>query len=99
MRAVVTSKRPCKLERGELRRVPQDRALRGIVGYHVCCPRCGFVTAVLHGDGGLVISESANEEVSFSTSARCVYCSVLIHLSLGQFTLEEDDRVRHVAYR
>lgn len=99
MRAVVTSKRPCKLERGELRRVPQDRALRGIVGYHVCCPRCGFVTAVLNGDGGLVISESANEEVSFSSQARCVYCSVLIRLDGSEFTLEEDDRVRNVSYR
>ncbi len=99
MRALVSSKRPCKLERGELRRVPQDRSLRGVVGYHVCCPRCGFVTAVLNGDGGLVITESANEEVSFSAPARCVYCSVLIHLVSGQFNLEEDDRVRNVSYR
>lgn len=99
MRAVVTSKRPCKMERGELRRVPQDRALRGIVGYHVCCPRCGFVTAVLNGDGGLVVTESPCEEVSFSKPARCVYCSVLIHLAAGQFNLEEDERVRNVSYR
>lgn len=97
MKAVVSSKRPCRLERGEIRRVPQDRALRGIVGYHLCCPRCGFVTAVLNGDGGLVITEFANEEVSFSKPARCVYCNVLIHLAAGELTLEEDDRVRHVS--
>ena len=99
MRAVVTSKRPCHLARGEVRRVPQDRRYRGIVGYHVCCPRCGFVTAVLNGTGGLVISESSQEEVSFSQVARCVYCNVLIQLVNGELTLEEDDRVRDVAYR
>jgi hypothetical protein len=43
MKAVVSSKRPCVLVRGEMRRVPQDRSYKGIVGYHVCCPRCGFV--------------------------------------------------------
>lgn len=99
MKAVVTSKRPCVLGRGELRRVPQDRSFRGIVGYHVCCPRCGFVTAVLNGTGGLIISESPDEVVTFSQPARCVYCSVLIYLERGELRLEEDDHVRAVAYR
>ncbi len=99
MRATVTSKRPCNLARGEMRRVPQDHRYRGIVGYHVCCPKCGFVTAVLNGVGGLTISESANEAVTFSAPTRCVYCNVWLHLAGGELTLEEDEHVRHVAYR
>jgi hypothetical protein len=94
-----TDKRPCKLERGELRRVPQDR--RGlIVGYHVCCPRCGFVTVALNGHAGLVITESEDgERVTFSEPLRCLYCAVLIALSDGEAQLEEDERVRRVQYR
>lgn len=99
MKALVTSKRPCLLARGEMRRVPQDRSYRGIVGYHVCCPRCGFVTAVLNGAGGLAVTESLDEAVSFSQPARCVFCNVLVHLADGELTLEEDDRVRDVTYR
>ena len=58
-----TSKPPCKLERGELRRVSQDRRF-GLVGYHVCCPRCGFVTVALNGNDGLVITESEEDRKS-----------------------------------
>jgi hypothetical protein len=98
MRAVVTDKRPCRLGRGEIRRVPQDRTYRGLVGYHVGCPRCGFVTAVLHGNDGLHITE-AGEAVSFSSPARCVFCAVLLRLVDGELTTEEDADVRHVRYR
>lgn len=82
-----------------MRRVPQDRRYRGIVGYHLCCPRCGFVTAVLQGNAGMNITESREEAVSFSQPARCVYCCVLIHLSENELTIEEDERVRNVTYR
>ena len=99
MRMRPTSKRPCKLERGELRRVSQDRR-RLLVGYHVCCPRCGFVTVALNGHDGLAITESEDgSEVTFSKPLRCLYCAVLIHLKDGLATLEEDDRVRGVRYR
>ena len=65
-----TDKRYCKLERGELRRVPQDRRSL-IVGYHVCCPQCGFVTVALNGHAGLVITESEDgERVSLSDPIR-----------------------------
>ena len=94
-----TSKRPCHLQRREMRRVPQDHG-RGLVGYHVCCPRCGFVTVALDGHDGLVISEDdAGDRVTFSRALRCVYCAVLIHLHGGEAQLEEDDRVRRVRYR
>lgn len=99
MRAVVTDKRPCRLGRGELRRVPQDRSYRGIVGYHVGCPRCGFVTAVLHGVDGLRIDEAIDGTVSFSCPTRCVFCGVLLRLTDGDLTLEEDAHVRNVRYR
>lgn len=99
MKAVVTDKRPCRLGRGELRRVPQDRSYRGIVGYHVGCPRCGFVTAVLHGVEGLRISESGEGAVSFSSPARCVFCGALLRLTDGELTVEEDEHARNVQYR
>lgn len=99
MRAVVTDKRPCRLARGEIRRVPQDRSYRGIVGYHVGCPRCGFVTAVLNGVAGLVISEGDAREVSFSAPARCVFCNAVLRLVAGELTFEEGPDVRHVSYR
>ena len=99
MRMRPSGKRPCKLERGEMRRVSQDRR-RVFVGYHVCCPRCGFVTIALNGDDGLAIGESDDgERVTFSRPLRCLYCAVLIHLRDGDAELEEDDRVRHVRYR
>ena len=65
MRLHVTDRRPCRLERGDLRRVPQNLQ-SGIVGYHVCCPRCGFVTVALNGNDGLTITEAEG----FSSSRR-----------------------------
>jgi hypothetical protein len=99
MKAVVSSKRPCVLIRGEMRRVPQDRSYKGIVGYHVCCPRCGFVTAVLNGVHGLMITEPSETAVSFSQSFRCVYCNATIFVADGEITFEEDEHVRSVCYR
>jgi len=96
MKAVVTDKRPCKLGRGEMRRVPQDRSFRGLVGYHVGCPRCGFVTIALQGNEGLLISESALGEVTFSLPVRCVLCSVLLGLRAGELEWEEDAQSRPV---
>ena len=94
-----TNARPCELERGDLRRVPQDTN-HPVIGFHVCCPRCGFVTIALDGYGGLEIAESEDQRlVTFSTPVRCAFCGVLIHLREGAATLEEDDRVRNVRYR
>jgi hypothetical protein len=99
MKAVVTDKRPCKLGRGEMRRVPQDRSFQGLVGYHVGCPRCGFVTIALQGDEGLEISEGAGGKVSFSRPVRCVLCSVLLRLQAGELDCEEDAQSRPVKTR
>ena len=99
MRLRPSSKRPCHLERGEMRRVSQDRRF-GLVGYHVCCPQCGFVTVALDGNNGLVITEDqSGDRVTFSQPVRCVYCAVLVHLRDGEGEIEEDDRVRRVRYR
>ncbi|PIE16885.1 MAG: hypothetical protein CSA65_09880 [Proteobacteria bacterium] len=94
-----TSKGPCKLERGEMRRVSQDRRF-GLVGYHVCCPRCGYVTVALNGRDEMVITEEpATGAVTFSVPQRCVFCQVLIHVRDGLGRLEEDEHVRDVRYR
>lgn len=99
MKVVPSSKRPCWLERGEVRRVPQERT-RLLVGYHVCCPRCGFVTPALEGDAGLDITEgAAPDDLTFSRAVRCTFCRVLLHLHHGQLRLEEDADVRNVRYR
>ncbi|GAB4216812.1 MAG: hypothetical protein OHK0013_43720 [Sandaracinaceae bacterium] len=99
MRVVASTKRPCRLERGEVRRVPQDRDGL-LVGYHVCCPRCGFITAALEGDAGLDITEgAAPDDLTFSRALRCTFCRVLLHLHHGQLRLEEDADVRNVRYR
>ena len=92
MRAVVTDKRPCKLGPGEMRRVPQDRSFRGLVGYHLGCPRCGFVTIALQGEGGLRIFEGDGLQVDFSQAVRCVFCCVWV-------SLREDEATRVVQYR
>lgn len=99
MKAVLTDKRPCKLGRGEMRRVPQDRRFRGLVGYHLGCPRCGFVTIALQGDEGLLITEESEDAVTFSKDVRCVFCCVLLGLHEGALRLTEDDRIRNVTRR
>ena len=94
-----SDKRPCGLERGEVRRVPQDRG-KFVVAYHVCCPRCGFVTLAVHGSKGLDLREGATpEDLTLSQPLRCVYCEVLIHIVGGELRLEEDARVRPIRYR
>ena len=98
MRAQVTNRAPCKLTKGELRRIPQNPRSWPI-GYHVGCPRCGFVTMAVSGREGLEIGESADGRVSFSKPVRCAYCQVLIHLNRCELTLEEDEHVRQVRCR
>lgn len=99
MKVAPSSKRPCRLERGEVRRVPQDGG-RQVIGYHVCCPRCGFVTAALQGDDGLDISEAPPPaDLTFSQPLRCTFCRVLLHVNGGEFRFEEDAHVRNVRYR
>ena len=99
MRLMVTTHPPCRLRRNELRRVPQN--LRSnVVGYYVCCPRCGFVTMAFNGKDGFRITEDETRSiVTFSHPVRCTYCSVLIHLQKGEAELEEDAHVRNVQYQ
>ncbi len=99
MKLVVSTSRPCRLARGEVRRVPQ-RPATGLVGYHLCCPRCGFVNAALVGDAGLTIAEgSAEDDLTFSRALRCTYCRVIVRVHAGELALEEDCDVRNVRYR
>ena len=91
MRLQVTSRRPCELERGQARRVSQNP--RGVlVGYHVCCPRCGYVTVALHGSDGLTITESDDRtEVTLSEPLRCLFCKVRIAITAGELQLIEEE--------
>ena len=98
MKAQVTNSAPCKLSKGELRRIPKNPRSWPI-GYHVGCPRCGFVTMAVVGKDGLEIDESVDGRVTFSKPLRCAYCQVLIHLNRCELTLEEDENVRQVRYR
>ena len=51
-----TDEPPCCMSRGQLRRVPRRRS-QPVLGYHLCCPLCGFVTLVLEGHGVVVAGE------------------------------------------
>ena len=85
----VVAKRPCRLDRGELRRVSQDRR-QLLIAYHLCCPRCGFVNAVFHQHQGQLITEHEDgERVSFSAPVRCVFCNVTLHVTDSVAELEE----------
>ena len=96
MKLVPSSKRSCHLARGEVRRVPQN-PMSFLIAYHVCCPRCGFVTPAFEGHDGLRISEGVpRDDLSFSHPLRCTYCRVLMHASHGEFRLEEDADVRSI---
>lgn len=99
MKFQVTSRRPCELERGQARRVPQNPSA-GLVGYHLCCPRCGFITVALHGADDLVISENDDRtELTLSRPVRCLFCKVRIGVAAGDVALMEDEHVRDVRYR
>ena len=82
------------MQRGDLRRVPQNPAL-GLVGYHVACPRCGFVTPAVVGDRALSIEEDAGG-VSFSRPVACVMCLVDIRIEHTSCVLHEGPGVRAV---
>ena len=97
MKMTVTDRRPCRMRRGDLRRVPQERRCR-VVGYHVGCPRCAFVTPVIDGQDGVRITEDG-ELVSFSAPVVCVMCLVRIALERGEASLEEGPDVRPVHRR
>ncbi|WP_223643801.1 hypothetical protein [Corallococcus sp. EGB] len=99
MKLVPSSKRPCRLERGEVRRVPQDRT-NLLVGHHVCCPRCAFNTPALAGHDDVNIAEGDEpDDFTFSKALRCTFCRVLMHVRHGELRLEEDADVRHISFR
>jgi hypothetical protein len=101
MKLRLSTRRPCELTPADARRVPQ-RYTASLVGYYVCCPRCGFVTIALDRVDGLAITEQAMDgdlALTFSCPVRCTYCAVLIGIGANTVTLQEDDRVRPIRYR
>lgn len=94
-----STKRACRLQRGEIRRIWQDRT-NLLVGYHVCCPRCGFNTPALAGNDGLDIDEGgAPDDLTSSKMLRCTFPRVLVHVAHGELRLEEVADVRHLCLR
>ena len=99
MKARVVDRAPCELEPGELRRVPQNPRDR-VVGYHVCCPTCGFVSVAVAGDEGLAFTEGEEPDgLSFSQPVECLYCEALVRIDLGEMTLEEGRDVHRQSAR
>ena len=99
MRVKIVDRAPCELEPGELRRVPQNLRVR-VVGYHVCCPGCGFVTMAVDGDEGLAITEGEGpDDLSFSRPVECLYCEVLVRLDHGEIDTREGGDVRRLSAR
>ena len=97
MKASFSSKIPCKLDKGEIRRVPQAPS-SWVIAIHVCCPKCGYLTLAVNERDEMKITQQ-NDNVTFSRPLRCIYCQVLIHLKNGHFSLVSDDRTRHVQYK
>jgi hypothetical protein len=96
VRLVVTADRPCCMQRGTLRRVPQNPTQR-VIGYSVCCPRCAFVTFALQGFEGQKITEIDSDigtRVSFAQPLHCLYCGVRVHVIHNEATLEEPPGVQ-----
>jgi hypothetical protein len=73
MKVTHTTHAPCCMSKGEVRRVPQDPRA-GLLGYHVGCPSCGYVTLLLHGRLGLGLLESPSGSVSTSKPFACLFC-------------------------
>ena len=93
MKARVVDRAPCELEPGELCRVPREPRGR-VVGYHVCCPACSFVTLAVNGDEGLAITEGDGaNSLSFSQPAECLYCEAQVRVDHGEMSLVEDGDV------
>ena len=96
MRAQIVNRAPCELEPGELRRVPQNLRIR-VVGYHVCCPGCGFVTMAVDGSDGLAIIEGEGPaSLSFSQPVECLYCEALVRLDHGEMDMVEGGDVHRL---
>jgi len=91
--ARIVDRAPCELEPGELRRVPQNSRAR-VVGYHLCCPACGFVTLAVNGDEGLVITEGDEpDDLTFSRPVECLYCEAQVHVNRGELIMVENGDV------
>lgn len=90
----VAQKPPCRLGRGELRRVSINPILP-LVGYYLACPKCGFVNVAFHEQQGQFITEQ-NSSVSFEKPIQCVFCDArfIVKNSIAEFDGGEVRRVR-----
>ncbi|MCP4677372.1 MAG: hypothetical protein GY854_18030 [Deltaproteobacteria bacterium] len=96
MKTKPTSRPPCKMQRGDIRRVPSAEQY-ALVSYYVCCPKCGFVGGALPDEDFKIIEDE--QGVTFSTPLRCLFCHVLIHLEDDVIDLQADEETLNVQYR
>ena len=87
MRLVIAPpERPaCRLEKGEARRVPR-RPEAPLLGYHICCPQCGWRLFVMHSDDGQKVIEEP-DGLTVSPPVICGYCGLEIAVERGEFTM------------
>jgi hypothetical protein len=92
MRLVIAppEKPGCRLEKGEARRVP-GRPGAPLVGYHICCPQCGWPLFVVNGHEGQRVTEEPGG-LTFVLPVLCSYCGVKIAVKDGEVTLGEVSR-------
>jgi len=84
MKVEHTKNAPCCMSRGQVRRVPQDRS-QAILGYHIACPSCGYVTLVLHGRLGVFLSEREDGQLDTSRPHQCLFCQKCLQIMCDEF--------------
>lgn len=84
MKVEHTKNAPCCMSRGQVRRVPQDRT-QSILGYHVACPSCGYVTLLLHGRLGVFLCECEEGQLSTAKSYNCLFCQKKFQIERDHF--------------
>jgi hypothetical protein len=84
MKVEHTKNAPCCMTRGQVRRVPQDRT-QSILGYHVACPSCGYVTLLLHGRLGVFLCESEDGQLSTAKPHACLFCHTMHQIEQDHF--------------
>jgi len=77
----------CRLQKGQARRVPR-RPGASLVGYHLCCPECGWRLFVMHGDDDQEVIEG-QDGLTILPPVICGYCGLEIAVDGGEVTLKE----------
>lgn len=88
MRANLTSKRPCRIVAGDVRRIPQSGPA---VSYLIGCVSCGKPTMINVGPfASPPDSQKMDEDaLTLAAPAQCVRCGTWVTLTAGILTVRE----------